>query len=229
MEKKFNFCYITTNLINRKQYVGDHSTNNLEDNYLGSGTALKGAIKKYGKENFENEILEFFEIRNEAHLNEKKYIKKYNTLSPNGYNIEPNGGKRPLNDKSLNKISKTLKGRPLSEEFKQYLRKINLGKKHTLESKKKMSIAQSGSKNGFYGKKHSIETLQKLRDLNLGKKHSTETLQKLRDLNLGSNNAMYGKNHNDKTRKQISNSLKGRKLSEEHKNNIKKGLLNKNI
>ena len=47
---KESFVYITTNLINKKQYVGSHYGNK-DDSYLGSGYVLKLSIKKYGKEN----------------------------------------------------------------------------------------------------------------------------------------------------------------------------------
>ena len=42
--------YKTTNLVNKKIYIGQDSKNNPE--YLGSGAIVKKAIKKYGKENF---------------------------------------------------------------------------------------------------------------------------------------------------------------------------------
>lgn len=42
------------------------------------------------------------------------------------------------------------------------------GRKHTEESKRKMSEAQSGKNHPMYGKKHSLETKMKLRTLGLG-------------------------------------------------------------
>lgn len=49
--KKFHYTYITTNLINGKQYIGDRSCNCLpnKDSYIGSGINLLNAKKKYGK------------------------------------------------------------------------------------------------------------------------------------------------------------------------------------
>jgi len=80
-EKKFTYVYITTNTINGKQYVGDHSTDNIEkDNYLGGGSYLNAAIKKYGKIYFKKEILENFETKKEAFNAQEKYIIQYNTL-----------------------------------------------------------------------------------------------------------------------------------------------------
>ena len=92
MEKQFNFVYITTNLLNGKQYVGDHSTDNKNDTYLGSGRPyFSRAVKADGKENFKREILEFFSTKKEAFDAQEKYIIQFNTLSPNGYNISPKG------------------------------------------------------------------------------------------------------------------------------------------
>ena len=90
--KQFHYTYKTTNLINNKQYVGDHSTNNLDDGYLGSGCLLIKAIKKYGKQNFKKEILEQFNTRIEASKTQIKYINELNTIYPNGYNLSPTGG-----------------------------------------------------------------------------------------------------------------------------------------
>jgi len=60
---KYHFLYKTTNLINGKYYYGMHSTYKLDDGYLGSGKMLRYSIRKYGKENFSIEIIEFFSSR----------------------------------------------------------------------------------------------------------------------------------------------------------------------
>jgi len=81
---KYHILYETINNINGKKYIGIHSTNDLNDGYLGSGAKIIEAIKKYGKENFTRTILKFFDSRkqlleaekevvNEAIVNDKKY------------------------------------------------------------------------------------------------------------------------------------------------------------
>ena len=50
-KRKFHTVYQATNLINNKIYVGAHSTDELDDNYYGSGTNIARAIEKYGSRN----------------------------------------------------------------------------------------------------------------------------------------------------------------------------------
>lgn len=51
-----------------------HSTDNLKDGYLGSGTRLKRSIRRHGAENFKIEILRFFESRALLVEEEKKVV-----------------------------------------------------------------------------------------------------------------------------------------------------------
>ena len=76
-------------------YIGRHSTNNLNDGYLGSGTILKKAIKKYGKDNFKLIILDYYNSFEEL-VSEEEYIitKDYCKRSDN-YNIVV-GGMNPI-------------------------------------------------------------------------------------------------------------------------------------
>lgn len=65
-DQMYHYVYKTTNLKNGKFYVGKHSTKNLNDGYLGSGTELLNAINKHGKANFKTEVLYFCETEEEA-------------------------------------------------------------------------------------------------------------------------------------------------------------------
>ena len=55
-------------------------------------------------------------------------------------------------------------GKSLSIETKEKLRKANLGKKHSEDTKNKMSTTHSGQNNHFYGKKHTEETRKIISD-----------------------------------------------------------------
>lgn len=53
----FHYIYKITNKINNKYYIGRHSTKVLKDYYFGSGIGINNAVKKYGRENFNFEII----------------------------------------------------------------------------------------------------------------------------------------------------------------------------
>lgn len=60
---KYHYFYKITNIYTGEFYYGVHSTNNLYDNYMGSGTRLKKLYKLFGKESFNKEILKYFDNR----------------------------------------------------------------------------------------------------------------------------------------------------------------------
>lgn len=85
------YIYLVTNLINGKQYIGQHK-GKLDDKYLGSGVLIKEAIKKYGRKNFRKTILCICSSKTGADEKEKEIIKKYNAVKdPNFYNLQEGG------------------------------------------------------------------------------------------------------------------------------------------
>jgi group I intron endonuclease len=81
--------YKVTNLINSKIYVGKSIID--DPDYYGSGLKISNAIQKYGKENFNKEILEECPDTN---LNDREihWISKLNACDDNiGYNISIGG------------------------------------------------------------------------------------------------------------------------------------------
>ena len=122
---QYFILYETTNTINNKTYIGIHRTANLDDGYLGSGLALKRAIKKHGKENFKRKILGFYSSVNELIEAEKLLVNEEWIKSDNNYNLQTGGDNYGiLSEESKQKISKTLKNKYLSGYTSP-----NLGKK----------------------------------------------------------------------------------------------------
>ena len=97
--KKFHFIYKTTNILNNKFYIGMHSTTNLKDGYVGSGTHLRHAIRKYGVANFKFEIIEWCDNRENLIQREKEIITEEYINDANCYNMKP-GGSGGFNNKS---------------------------------------------------------------------------------------------------------------------------------
>lgn len=148
---KYHVVYKTINLVNNKIYIGYHSTNNINDTYLGSGKWLRRAVEKYGPENFKREILHIFEdretaLKKEAELVDQTFVKRDDT-----YNLVPGGGTCILCGPDKKKRSMSLKGQKKSAE---HVDKINRnpekirktaekhrGMKRSTEARMKMSIS----------------------------------------------------------------------------------------
>jgi|TARA_R110000851_G_scaffold270161_2_gene422835 hypothetical protein len=168
-EKKLHFIYKTTNLLTGRYYIGMHSTDDLEDGYLGSGKRLRYSIRKYGEQNHQREILEFIDTREELKFREKEIVSLDEIAKENCMNLvvggeggfsseqqRENAKKSNERQKELSKNPKWVKKRSkkmtesLNKQYekgdreKVYFYDWN-GKKRSEESKKKMSLSKKGT------------------------------------------------------------------------------------
>jgi len=184
----FGIIYKVINEYNSKIYIGqtivglskrkeghiNDSLANRDNNYF------HNAIRKYGKESFTWEIIEYCESKEELDDMEFHYIKQYNSFD-NGYNLTLGGGgmlgyritkahRDNLSKSHIGyehtkeqraKISKALTGRPCSIETRK---KISEGNKKAY--KKSPDLRRFGERNGFYGKSLSKEVIANLIDIN---------------------------------------------------------------
>lgn len=189
--KIYGIIYKTTCLVNGKIYIGQ--TIHWQDkSYLGSGTMLIEAIKKYGRKNFRRKILKFCFNQKQLDAWEYLYIKRYNSTDENiGYNILPGtankfGSKNPMNiDGVIEKIREKKRGKWGGEKCYWYGKHLSEETKRKLSESAKKRLSDP-TKNGMYGKKHSEETRRKIAQKALGRvgynrgKHlSEETRRKI--------------------------------------------------
>jgi len=66
--------YKVINKLNEKYYIGVHETDNPNDDYMGSGVAIRSSILKHGVENFYKEILHIFDSKEDAYSKEVELL-----------------------------------------------------------------------------------------------------------------------------------------------------------
>ena len=181
--KKYHYIYKTTNDISGRYYIGMHSTNDLDDGYLGSGTLLRRSINKHGKENHSIEILEYCTSREELAARErdlvslqeiaKKECMNLKVGGDGGFTVEQarEGGKmsgakhadRMKNDPEFNKRISEGVSRSNVERF--------------LQDKENYPLVKYRA--DWTGRKHSPESIDKMKEVK--KSHGK-----------GLNNSQYG-------------------------------------
>jgi group I intron endonuclease len=155
--------YKITNKLNNKFYVGKHATLNENDDYMGSGELIGRAIKKYGKEQFIKEIL--FDLSTKEEMNQKEIdiVDEEFVARPDTYNIKlggeggwnnedqkkgPEAFKKRYSEDEEFRLAQIEKNRRCLEYFRSNFSHPWIGRKHSDETKKKMSEAKLGRCDG---------------------------------------------------------------------------------
>ena len=147
MEEKNYTVYMHKNKINGKVYIG--ITKQKPQYRWNDGNGYKTqlfykAILKYGWDNFEHYILFEHLTKQEAEYKEIQLIKKYNShCGKYGYNVLDDINKH----RTERNLRKKRKKREVKETTKEKLRKANLGKHLSLETKNKLSKLRKGKSN----------------------------------------------------------------------------------
>jgi group I intron endonuclease len=220
-EKPFGVIYKAINTINKKVYIGQttrcfdrRKKQHIISSKNGSKVKFHLAINKYGEENFCWEILcDCYDLK-QLNIMEEFYIWKLNSTNKEyGYNIKFGGGNFKLSQETKNKIGEKSKGR-----------------RHSYESRIKMSESRRGENHFRFGKQLTDDHKKKLSIAKTGYKHSESSKLKMSISRMGEKNVNYGKRFNmsQETKNKISNSLSGpknhmwgKKHSEETRNKMR--------
>lgn len=152
-------------MLNRKQYVGQTKdtlfrrfSGHLSAAKKGSTAIIHNAIRKYGKDAFEIELLQECHSFEELDEAERKWIAKLNTVAPNGYNIEVGGyrSRGSMSEETRAKLREAAKHR--SPEW--YAKICHAARNRSDEWKRKLSDIA----------KHRTPTARQLTNLEAGRR-----------------------------------------------------------
>lgn len=155
------YIYLIIDLTNLKKYVGQHHYHlkKLDSNYHGSGTIISKIYKKR-PHTLKEVYLKTCYTQEELDEWEQYYINFYNTLSPNGYNLQEGGRGGLPSEETRMRMSQAHKGLCVGEKHPNY------GKKASDETRRKLSESHkglcAGEKHPMFGKHHSLESRKKI-------------------------------------------------------------------
>lgn len=176
MEGMYYTVYQTTNLVSGKVYIGIHCTENPNDSYLGSGSHLRRAIRKYGKSSFRKEVLFVYDNPAEMAAKEAELVTLDFAARQDTYNLVPGGYQTVVWYSARQNITpeqfrlRSVRGNEVysallkTSEYHREVQRLN-GERFCAYLHSRGLVKKAP----FTGLKHSEETLQKMRSARKGR------------------------------------------------------------
>lgn len=154
-----NYCYIykITNTLNGHYYYGQHTTDHLDDGYMGSGTYIKRSKEKYKEQFlqvFTKEIVEFCSIE-EKDAREEYYIRTHYD-DPNCMNIDCHQNQYVWRKHKIHK--------PMSKETRSKISEIAKQRTGAKNGMFGRGYLLKGENNGMYGRKQKKSSRKLMRE-----------------------------------------------------------------
>ena len=215
------YVYKITNTVNQKSYIGisiyEPTQGRIKDHLTGRGNrVIANAVKKYGKDAFTYEILEENVFDVFLPDLEVAYIANFNTVAPDGYNLNSGGDHPKHSEETRRKMSEARKGKTPSVETRRKLSEAHKGRIFSEEHRQKLSETAKSRK----GIIPSAETRQKMSKAQKGRKHSQETRRKMSKAQKGDKHPNFGRTFSDEHRHNLSKAQKGDKNPNLHPSHI---------
>ncbi len=221
--------YKATNLVNGKMYIGksknfdERKKSHRRDTKNGDQVYFHRALRKYGTENFDWQVIDQAETDQELDDKEKYWVQFYKSFDPQfGYNLTKGGD-----------------GGSPNEETRRKIGTANKGKIRSIEVKEKLSVSHRGCRNNNYGKSPSYSTRKKLSLALLGCHPTEETRQKMSESQkirfhnhpyteeekLRKSCVLKGKSKSPAEQDRLRSLRKGTTISEDHRKKLHEGYL----
>jgi hypothetical protein len=202
-DDRIHYLYRITNLINGKVYIGqtvqpDKRWYQHRSDAANPVMIISRAIKKYGANAFEFEIIAGCKTWDDTNDAETLLVQQYNCQVPNGYNVAPGGLNAPKSEEWKQKVSQSLMGHEVTAEARDKISKSHMG----------LIVPD--------------EVRQKIKIGNTGKEVSEETRQLLSKINMGNTN-FKGRHHSEEAKQKLVKAAAGRKPSDiAHQKSVEK-------
>lgn len=201
-----------------------HSTDDMDDGYLGSGKILGYSIRKHGRDKHVREIIEDCSIKGRAYLRERESYKvnqemlddpmcmnitKGGSGHPEHLSIPPNHLGKKRSKETCEKISRALKGRSDHIQWKGKRRPVGVGEKISA------SLIRNGKVKAYLSdpRNHPMFGVK-------GEDHPLFGVPRPDGVRAKISSSNVGKKKSAKHCENVSKGLRGRKLTDEHKKNI---------